>query len=178
MLSKNMSSKTISESSVSAQDHTVSAPDQVQNQVMHVPNQASMIIDVRDQLPRHKRFFTTSTTLLLWGCWLLLWQPVMNQLGLLDTQSDRLVDKVLHAFFSIIEHGFIAILVCAVMLWLWSHFIPANTVKHTTVKPLAEYAQEFAVTESEIQQARQQKVVTVHHDASGKIIGIESNNPT
>jgi poly-beta-1,6-N-acetyl-D-glucosamine biosynthesis protein PgaD len=136
----------------------------------------SMIIDIRDQLPWQKRYFSNSTTLLLWGCWLLLWQPVMNQLGLLDTQSDRLVDKILHAFMSIIEHGFIAILVCAVMLWLWSHFIPAKTAKHSQVKQLSDYAKEFHVAETEIQIARQQKVVTVHHDASGHIVRIESHD--
>ena len=136
----------------------------------------SMIIDIRDQLPWQKRYFSNSTTLLLWGCWLLLWQPVMNQLGLLDTQSDRLVDKILHAFMSIIEHGFIAILVCAVMLWLWSNFIPATTAKHSQVKPLADYAKAFDIAENEIQTARQQKVVTVHHDASGRIVRIESHD--
>ena len=133
----------------------------------------SLIIDVRHQLPWQKRYFSTTTTLILWGCWLLLWQPVMNELGVLQTQSDRLVAQILDAFWRILEHGFIAILICAVMLWLWSNFIPAQTAKHSKVKTMQEYASKFQLDQAQIHTARQQKVLTVYHDQSGKIVKIQ-----
>lgn len=136
----------------------------------------SLIIDVRHQLPWQKRYFSTTTTLMLWLCWLLLWQPVMNELGLLDTQSDRLVDQILHAFWKILEHGSVAILICAVMLWLWSNFIPAETARHSKVKTMHDYARAFQLDSTEIHAARQQQIVTVHYDQSGKIVKIESMN--
>ncbi len=134
----------------------------------------SLIIDVRHQLSWQKRYFSTTTTFILWGCWLLLWQPVMNDLGVLQTQSDPLVEQILHAFWGVLEHGFIAILICAVMLWLWSNFIPAQTVRHSKVKIMQDYATEFQLDKAQIQLARQQKIVTVYHDQSGRISNIKS----
>lgn len=131
------------------------------------------IIDVRHQLPWKKRYISNTTTFLLWGAWLVLWQPIMNEMGLLETQSDRLVDQILNAFFRILEHGFVALLICAVMLWLWSRFIPAKTAIHSEKFDLDDYSDAFHISSNDLQRARQQKIVMVHHDQFGKILKIE-----
>ena len=35
----------------------------------------SLIIDLRRQLPWHKRYVSTTSTAMMWGGWLLLWRP-------------------------------------------------------------------------------------------------------
>lgn len=136
-------------------------------------NIQSVIIDIRDQLPWQQRCLGTTTTVLLWGGWLLLWQPLMISLGVFDHNNHYLVNQIMQVFWSVLENGFVAILTCALMLWLWSHFIPAKSVKYTQVKSIADYADHFEISAEQIHRSRQQKVVTVHHDDEGRIIRIE-----
>ena len=35
----------------------------------------NLIIDLRRQLPWHKRYVSTTTTAMMWAGWLLLWRP-------------------------------------------------------------------------------------------------------
>lgn len=132
-----------------------------------------MIIDIRHQIPWQKRYISNTGTLLLWVFWLLLWQPIMISMGLLSVQKQQIVDHLLYAFFTILENGFTAILVCALVLWLWSHFIPAKSIKYSQVKGMKEYSEHYKIDASIIHSARQQKIVTVHHDESGQISKIE-----
>ena len=137
-------------------------------------NIQSVIIDIRHQLPWQKRYLTNTSTLMLWGAWLLLWQPLMISLGILNQHSDRnLVDQILRVFFGVLENGFIAILACALMLWLWSNFIPAKSVKYAQVKGIKDYAAHFELPAEQIHASRMNKVLTVHHNASGQIVKIE-----
>lgn len=140
----------------------------------NIVNIQSVIIDIRHQLPWQKRYLTNTSTLMLWGAWLLLWQPLMISLGMLDHHHNSdLLDQIMHVFFGILEHGFIAILACALMLWLWSNFIPAKSVKYTQLKGINDYAAHFELTAEQIHSCRNKKIVTVHHNASGQIIKVE-----
>ncbi|AMW79529.1 hypothetical protein AMD27_11945 [Acinetobacter sp. TGL-Y2] len=137
-------------------------------------NIQSIIIDIRHQLPWQKRYLTNTSTFMLWGAWLLLWEPLMMCLGILDQHHDHdLVDQILRVFFRVLENGFIAILACALMLWLWSNFIPATSVKYAQVKGIQDYASHFNLPAEQIHGSRVKKVVTVHHNASGQIVKIE-----
>ena len=137
-------------------------------------NIQSVIIDIRHQLPWQKRYLTTTSTLMLWGAWLLLWQPLMISLGLLEHHHNHyLIDQVLQVFWHVLENGFIAILACALMLWLWSNFIPAKSVKYTQVKGIQDYAAHFELAAEQIHVSRTKQVVTVYHNASGQIVHIE-----
>lgn len=137
-------------------------------------NIQSVIIDIRHQLPWQKRYLTTTSTFMLWGGWLLLWQPLMISLGVLDHHHNSdLVDQILRVFFGVLENGFIAILACALMLWLWSNFIPAKSVKYAQVKGIKDYAAHFELPADQIHCSRTKKVVTVHHNESGQIVKIE-----
>ena len=137
-------------------------------------NIQSVIIDIRHQLPWQKRYLTNTSTFMLCGAWLLLWQPLMISLGILNQDPDHnLVDHILGVFFGVLENGFIAILACALMLWLWSNFIPAKSVKYSQVKGIKDYATHFELPAEQIHASRMNKVVTVHHNASAQIVKIE-----
>ncbi|NHB57651.1 poly-beta-1,6-N-acetyl-D-glucosamine biosynthesis protein PgaD [Acinetobacter shaoyimingii] len=133
----------------------------------------SIIIDLRDQIPWHKRYLSNTGTLMLWFFWILLWQPIAMALGLIEVRHQRFVDQVLDAFFTVVEHGLISIAIFAVVLWLWTHCLPSKAVKHTQAKSMQDYAEHYQIDVQSIHRARQQKIVTVYHDESGKIQRVE-----
>lgn len=133
----------------------------------------SIIIDLRHQLSWQQRCVSNTSTLLLWLGWLLLWQPLMVSLGLFDSHNHYLADRIMQVFWGVLENGFVAILACAMMLWLWSNFIPAKSVKYVQAKGIKDYADNFELSAEQIHRSRQQKVVTVHHDECGRIIRMD-----
>lgn len=136
-------------------------------------NTQSIIIDIRHQLPWQQRYLSNTSTVLLWMGWLLLWQPLMISLGMFDHYNHYLVDQIMRVFWSVLENGFVAILACALMLWLWSNFIPAQSVKYAQVKGITDYAESFDLSAEQIHRSRQQNIITVHHDETGRIVRID-----
>ncbi len=133
----------------------------------------NLIIDLRRKLPWHKRYMSNTSTAMMWACWLFLWRPIVLVIGLIGLQKPHLVHEVLHAFGIGVQHGITALIACAVALWLWSHFIPAKTVKKSEVKTTDDYAEYFALPMTQIEHGREQKISTVHHDENGRITFIE-----
>lgn len=133
----------------------------------------SVIIDIRHQIPWQKRYLSNTGTLLLWGFWILLWQPIAMALGWVEVRQQRLVDQVIVTFFSVVEHGLIMIVLSAFFLWIWSHCIPSKSMKMLPNHTVQDYARHYQIEVQSIDHARQQKVVTVYHDESGKIQRIE-----
>lgn len=134
----------------------------------------SLIIDLRRQLPWHKRYFSTTTTAMMWAGWLLLWRPFILVWVLIELQKTHIAQRLMAAFSDGIERGVVALFMCAIALLLWG-LLPAKRVhkKHAIEKTLPEYASYFELSEQEIQTGRQQKVSIVHHDENGKIIRVE-----
>ncbi|MGR0304901.1 poly-beta-1,6-N-acetyl-D-glucosamine biosynthesis protein PgaD [Acinetobacter beijerinckii] len=134
----------------------------------------SLIIDLRRQLPWHKRYFSTTTTAMMWAGWLLLWRPFILVWVLIELQKTHIAQRLMAAFSDGIERGVVALFMCAIALLLWG-LLPAKRVhkKHAIEKTLPEYARYFELSEQEIQTSRQQKVSIVHHDENGKIIRVE-----
>ena len=134
----------------------------------------SLIIDLRRQLPWHKRYFSTTTTAMMWAGWLLLWRPFILVWVLIELQKTHIAQRLMSAFSDGIERGVVALFMCAIALLLWG-LLPAKRVhkKHAIEKTLPEYARYFELSEQEIQIGRQQKVSIVHHDENGKIIRVE-----
>lgn len=134
----------------------------------------SLIIDLRRQLPWHKRYFSTTTTAMMWAGWLLLWRPFILVWVLIELQKTHIAQRLMAAFSDGIERGVVALFMCAIALLLWG-LLPAKRVhkKHAIEKTLPEYAHYFELSEQEIQTGRQQKVSIVHHDENGKIIRVE-----
>jgi poly-beta-1,6-N-acetyl-D-glucosamine biosynthesis protein PgaD len=133
----------------------------------------NLIIDLRRKLPWHKRYATTTSTAMMWACWLFLWRPIMLIIGLIGLQKPHLVHEVLHAFGVGVQHGITALLACAVALLLWSHFIPSKSVIQPKRKDTQDYADYFEIPVEQIEQGRSQKISTVHHDEHGRITFVE-----
>jgi poly-beta-1,6-N-acetyl-D-glucosamine biosynthesis protein PgaD len=79
----------------------------------------SLIIDVRRQLPWHKRYFSTTTTAMMWAGWLLLWRPFILVWVLVELQKTHIAQRLMAAFSQGLEHGVTALFMCAIALLLW-----------------------------------------------------------
>ncbi|QOW45280.1 MULTISPECIES: poly-beta-1,6-N-acetyl-D-glucosamine biosynthesis protein PgaD [Acinetobacter] len=134
---------------------------------------SDLIIDLRQQLPWHKRYLSNTSTAMLWAVWLFLWRPLLLLLGVIGIQKPHFVHNIMAAFSVILQHGLIALMVCALSLLLWNRFIPAKTPQQAKQKSLSDYAEHFALKGQDIEVGRQQKVTTVHHDVNGNIISIQ-----
>ncbi|APU49398.1 poly-beta-1,6-N-acetyl-D-glucosamine biosynthesis protein PgaD [Acinetobacter junii] len=134
----------------------------------------SLIIDLRRQLPWHKRYFSTTTTAMMWAGWLLLWRPFVLVWVLIEIQKTHLAQRLMSGFSNGIEHGVIALIFCAVILMLWG-LLPSKSVseRQTVEKRITDFARYFELSEQEISFGRQQRITIVHHDENGKIIRVE-----
>ncbi|EXE26729.1 MULTISPECIES: poly-beta-1,6-N-acetyl-D-glucosamine biosynthesis protein PgaD [Acinetobacter calcoaceticus/baumannii complex] len=135
----------------------------------------SLIIDLRRQLPWHKRYTSTTSTAMMWAVWLLLWRPFVLIWVLAELQKTHLVHRLFSAFGLGIEHGITALIACAICLLLWSHVLPEHRVGGNALKAKQtdDYARYFDLSEHEIEQGRSQKITVVHHDELGKIVRVE-----
>ena len=135
----------------------------------------SLIIDLRRQLPWHKRYASTTSTAMMWAVWLLLWRPFVFVWALVEVQKTHLIQRLLGPFGLGVEHGVTALLACAVGLLLWSYVLPERRVSGADLqtKKTEDYARYFELPEQEIEQGRHQKITVVHHDEHGKIIAIQ-----
>lgn len=136
-------------------------------------NNSPLIIDIRQQLPWHKRYLTVTMTALLWAVWLLLWRPIMLVLGFIGVQNHHLGHHLMMLFLTAVEKGIILLIVCALGLLLWNHFVPFKSFRHAVPKTDDDYARYFDLNVDQLQHNRQQKISTVHHDDMGKIIHID-----
>ncbi|OTG91606.1 poly-beta-1,6-N-acetyl-D-glucosamine biosynthesis protein PgaD [Acinetobacter sp. ANC 3813] len=134
----------------------------------------SLIIDLRRQLPWHKRYASNTSTAMMWAVWLLLWRPVLIVAGLMSLQKHHVLQHLFGSFGLGLEHGITALFACVAALLLWSNYMPAKTVEKTQVKTMTDYVHHFNVPVKEVEQGRQKKISIVHHDEHGKIVRIES----
>lgn len=132
----------------------------------------TLIIDMRNQLPWHKRYLSNTSTAMLWGFWLFLWRPLVILISFIAIQKPHLIKYFFGTLAHVLENGLTALLACAVSLWLWSHFIPSKTKAQAKDKSIEEYARSFNLDTHELKMSRLQKVATVHHDANGRITHI------
>ena len=133
----------------------------------------TLIIDVRNQLPWHKRYVSNTTTAMLWGGWIFLWRPLIILIGYISIQKPHLIEHFFSAIAHVLENGFTALLACAVSLWLWSNFIPSKTKAQAKDKNTDEYARYFNLDLEQLKASRLQKKSTVHHDTDGRITHID-----
>ncbi|ENV47704.1 MULTISPECIES: poly-beta-1,6-N-acetyl-D-glucosamine biosynthesis protein PgaD [Acinetobacter] len=133
----------------------------------------SLIIDLRAQLPWHRRYMSTTSTAVLWGAWFLLWRPMLVLFTLMSYNKPYGFHRLFNAFWFGLQMDMITLLTCAAILCLWCKLIPAHSVKHAKVKSTNDYARHFDLPEQEIVQGRQQKVTVVHHNEQGQIIRVE-----
>lgn len=134
----------------------------------------SLIIDLRRQLPWHKRYASSTSTAMMWAVWLLLWRPVLIVAGLMSLQKHHLLEHLFGSFGLGLEHGITALFACVAALLLWSNYMPAKRVNSLQVKSMTDYVRHFNIPAQEVEQGRQQKISTVYHDEQGRIIRIDA----
>lgn len=133
----------------------------------------ALIIDLRRQLPWHRRYMSTTTTAVLWGVWLLLWRPMMMILGIIGVENHHWLHHITLLFLTALEKGMIMITLCALVLLLWNNLVPTKLSKRSPAKTDQDYARYFALDQQAIANTRTQKISTVYHDEHGKIISIQ-----
>lgn len=133
----------------------------------------SLIIDLRGQLPWHRRYMSTTSTALLWGCWFLLWRPMVVLFTFFVDSRPYEYHKLLNAFWAGLQFDMISLILCAAVLCLWCKLIPAHTAKAMQQKTTRDYARYFALPEQEITQGRAQKITVIHHNEQGQIIRVD-----
>lgn len=134
----------------------------------------NLIIDVRKQLPWQKRYISNTSTAFMWAIWLLLWRPALLVMGVISLQKHHVLEHLFGTLGLGVEHGFTALIICAITLLLWSKYMPAKTVKKQhDIETLSHYAQYFDLSEQSLIKSRVQKVSTVHHDEMGCITHID-----
>ena len=136
--------------------------------------ESNLIIDLRHQRPWYRRYFSKTTTAIMWAAWLLLWRPFVLVWVLIELKQEHLLRHLTAALRYGVEQGLIALAVCVCGLLLW-RLLPAKRVKskHAVTKTLTDYARYFELPSQEIAEGRQQKVTTVYHDEHGKIVAVK-----
>lgn len=132
----------------------------------------SLIIDLRQQLPWHRRYISTTTTAVLWGCWFLLWRPMVVLFNFVVDSKPYEFHKLMNAFWTGLQVDMTLLLLCAGILWLWCRLVPSHTVKEVQQKKTSDYARHFLLNETEIVSGRQSKISTVYHNEQGQIVRI------
>lgn len=138
---------------------------------------ARVIINARRQLDWKRRVFSDVVTAGLWIGWIFLWLPVyrrLHQVIGLHLNFDLAAHEVLEAVAPISYlHSIVALIGTCVLLLLWT-LLPRRTVTHAhATETLADYASAFALDADLIARGRRGRIVTVHHDAEGRIRAIE-----
>lgn len=138
----------------------------------------NLIINDRHHLRWHQRLLSNASTAVAWAGWLYLWRPIINTASWLSSWSSNyqpLAAKILATSNpTSLENSALALLGTSGTLLLWSR-LPARKPKTTAhqQETLLSYASHFGMAEQQILAGRAASVCVVHHDAHGRIIGIE-----
>lgn len=140
----------------------------------------SIIIDARDRLRWHQRIAWDASTAALWGGWLWLWAPLLKAGGTLARLGIDLppwLPKLLPAAGA----GGLPLSLVALMgtsgTLMALNKLPMRKPQADEALPVAEYARRFEVSEQVIEAGRNAAICVVHHDADGRIAGIECRAP-
>ncbi len=135
-----------------------------------------LIIDARERLAWHRRLACGASTAALWGGWLWLWAPLLKAGDSLARLSVHLPPWVAKAF-GVAGPGALSLSLVALagtsgtLVVLRS--LSVRKASAGDALPLAEYARHFQLPEHVIEAGRSAATCVVHHDAEGRIAGIE-----
>jgi len=140
----------------------------------------SLIIDVRNRLSWRQRFAWDASTAALWGGWLWLWAPLLKtgiRLASLGIELPQWVPTLLPAG----SPGSLPLSIVALAgtsgTLMALNKLNARRPQADDALPVAEYAKHFQVPENLIEAGRNAAICVVHHDAEGRIAGIECRTP-
>lgn len=131
-----------------------------------------LIINIRQQMHWHQRFFADSSTALAWAMWLYLWRPLVVISGVQAVNNHPTLFHFAANISPAMLGSIIAVVIFgAVGLMLWAR-LPSNRIKPMAHKTLTDYARHFQLSKQEIIAGREANVCTVYHDAQGRITAV------
>lgn len=140
----------------------------------------SIIIDARARLAWHQRFACDASTAALWGGWLWLWAPLLKAGGTLARLGVELppwLPKLLpDGAAGGLPLSLVALMGTSGTLMALNK-LPMRKPHSDEALPIAEYARHFQVAEQVIEAGRNAAICVVHHDADGRIAGIDCRAP-
>ena len=146
----------------------------------HDPMSRSLIINARHRLAWHQRLFSDASTAMAWGGWLWLWSPVLRSSATAAELGARsypaLMKLVGNGSVDDLQRSVLALIGTSGTLLAWSK-LPARKAPETKAVSLREHAEQFGLTERELESARHAPVCVVRHDERGRIIGVECREP-
>jgi poly-beta-1,6-N-acetyl-D-glucosamine biosynthesis protein PgaD len=136
----------------------------------------SIIIDARARLSWQQRFAWDASTAALWGGWLWLWAPLLKSgasLARLGIDLPPWLPNLLPAQGA----GSLPLSIVALAgtsgTLMALNKLPVRKPHADEALPVAEYARHFQVSAQAIEAGRSATICVVHHDADGRIAGIE-----
>lgn len=134
----------------------------------------TLIINARRQLHWQQRLFSDTSTALMWGGWLYLWRPFLAAAGALSNLQPLAIKLLGGSSPATLIYSLVALVGSSGTLLLWN-LLPARKAREAQrVQTLRDYAAHFALPEHTIVAGRSANVCVVHHDAEGRIVGIET----
>jgi poly-beta-1,6-N-acetyl-D-glucosamine biosynthesis protein PgaD len=134
----------------------------------------SLIINARHQLRWHQRLASDTSTAVMWGGWLYLWRPFLAAADALGNLQPLAIKLLGGSSPATLIYSLMALVCSSGTLLLWNR-LPARKAREAhSVRTLNDYAAHFALPEQTIVEGRSASVCVVHHDANGRIIGIEA----
>lgn len=140
----------------------------------------SIIIDARERLSWHQRIAWDASTAALWGGWLWLWAPLIKagaSVARLGIDLPPWLPNLLPAGGA----GGLPLSIVALAgtsgTLMALNRLPVRRPRSDEALPLCEYAKHFQISEQAIDAGRSAAICVVHHDAEGRIAGIECRAP-
>jgi poly-beta-1,6-N-acetyl-D-glucosamine biosynthesis protein PgaD len=134
----------------------------------------SLIINARRQLHWQQRLFSDTSTALMWGGWLYLWRPFLAAAGALSNLQPMLVKLLGGTSPATLVYSLVALVGSSGTLLLWNLLPARKACTAQREQSLPDYAAHFQLPVQAIVQGRSASVCVVHHDADGRIVGIET----
>ena len=137
-----------------------------------------LIINASGEMSWSRRLLTWTSTTVLWGIWLYLWEPIGHKFKLAMQGHQPHFQPMMHVVSTLspvsLTHALFALIGTTTTLLLWT-FLPGKArTYHHGVEVLGDYARYFQLSESSIKAARESQICIVHHDDEGKITSIET----
>ena len=141
----------------------------------------TLIINLRHELPLRKRILSDAATAFLWAFWIYLWWPffeILWRIVIIHASAEDIADTIFDEIHAVtVEHALMMLIGTSAILILIAKLPKYRPQSLHAVYQPEEYAQFFAIHPDELVQGLQSQVCTLHHNASGKIVSIQTGVP-
>lgn len=138
----------------------------------------TLIINKRHEMPKRKKFLWDGITVVLWGGWIYLWEPVilvLYKIVMLNAPVSELSEVIYDEVNAIpFDKAVFMLIATPIILFILSrlnrHLAPSEHLIYES----DEYAAHFNVDHNELLKSLDSQFITVHHDEVGRITHLEN----